>query len=70
MTRSTAADAVWAIEIEREDGPAEYFSVLALKATGDELQILTPAKEHVTFKAAKIRKILVMRATQEEVATT
>ena len=64
MTDSNEADyeAAWAIEIEREGEPAEYYSILGMKATGSQLHIVTTNKEHLAFEKDGIRKILVMNA--------
>lgn len=69
MTRSVETDpaAAWAIEIERDDEArsSEFYSVVALRAGPDDIQIVTPGGTQVSFKTAKLRKVLLMRVKDD-----
>ncbi len=67
MTRSTAAEAPWQIEVDRGDGtPVEYFPIKALKLAGTDLLFVTPDGKHHRVKNRAIRKILIMQTKREE----
>lgn len=70
MTRSveTEPKALWAIEIEQEDeaSTSEFYNVVALKVSAEELQILTPGGTQVSFKGSALRKVLLMRVKEQE----
>ena len=70
MTNSTEDEAVWAIEVECNDAPTEYYSVLAFKGTDEEIHIITTDRSHVAFKVSDIRKLLIMRAKKAEAVST
>jgi hypothetical protein len=62
MTRSTAAEAPWQIEVDRGQGaPVEYFPIRAIKLAGTDLLFVTPDGEHHRVKNKSIRKILIMQ---------
>ena len=68
MTHSVETDpeARWAIEVEREglDGSSEFYSVSALEAGPDGIQITTAGGTQVSFPFKGVRKLLVMRAKE------
>lgn len=70
MTRSVETDpaAAWAIEIEQDDDTraTEFYSVVAFRAGPEDIQIVTPGGTQVSFKAAKLRKVLLMRVKEDE----
>jgi hypothetical protein len=67
MTRSTAAEAPWQIEVDRGNGaPADYFPIRALKLAGKDLLFVTPDGQHHRVANRSIRKILIMQTKKQD----
>ena len=62
VTRVTASEAPWAIEVERSDGtPAEYYSVSRFTVFDKVIQFRLVDGTEKVLERDIIRKILVMR---------
>ena len=66
MTQPAVSEANWAIEVCRDDGPSEFYSITALAADGKVVALRTIGGTELQFSREKTTKVVLMRTIPQD----